>query len=401
MLLVYSPLLASIVLVSVLLFLISQLAFYLPMKHRTHEKISASAQLDSDFMETIRSIQAIKRFGTEAERESLWQNKFNTTINASIRLGRLSLAREVLDASVAKLSYLLVVFLGAREVLEGKLTIGMLYAFMAYRGHLASAATSLVQEYLRYLMLSVHLERLADIQTAPTDASTRAFMPLPVNGDFSLQKVAFRYAAQEPWILQDFSLELSAGSKLCILGPSGCGKSTLLGLMQGTLEPQQGQILVDGYDLSGIGLTSLRTHSAGVMQQDQLMSGSLTANISFFDPFPDDQRIVTAAKLAAIHDDIVAFPMGYESVVGDMGTILSAGQHSRVLLARALYRQPRILFLDECTAHLDRDTELKVMTELMKSDITIIFITHNPGLAEMADQILDFRAIRHPQALMA
>ena len=140
--------------------------------------------------------------------------------------------------------------------------------------------------------------------------------------------------------------------------------------------------------LSAGAASSLRAHSASVMQGEVLLSGTISSNIAFNDPMVDHQRVQQAAKLAAIDDDISAMPMGYDSLIGDMGTILSAGQQSRVVIARALYRQPKILFLDECTAHLDRKTETLVMQNIISTGVTCIFVSHNTGLARLATAVL-------------
>ncbi|MEJ6682571.1 MAG: peptidase domain-containing ABC transporter [SAR86 cluster bacterium] len=388
MILIYSPLLAGVVVLALLLYLASQMAFYLPTRDRSHEQITANAKLDSNFMESIRSINAIKRFGAEQQRESEWQNRFNEVINANIRLSWLSLARDVLNNGISGISQILVIFLGAKQVLSGHMSIGMLYAFMAYRSHLVSAATSLVNELIRFLMLSLHLERLSDIQLAATD-TPRSMQAAPaISGRIRLDGVGFRHTDDQPWILQHIELDIQPADRLCILGPSGCGKSTLLNVMQNLLPATHGEIYIDELPLSGAGGHALSTHSASVMQGEALLSGSIQSNIAFNDPEFDYERVESAARLAMIHDDIMAMAMGYESLIGDMGTILSAGQQSRVLIARALYHRPKILFLDECTAHLDEATEAQVMQSIIDLKITCIFVTHNTRLARQATAVL-------------
>ncbi len=388
MILIYSPLLAGVVVLALLLYLVSQMAFYLPTRNRSHEQITANAKLDSNFMESIRSISAIKRFGAEQQRESEWQNRFNEVINANIRLSWLSLARDILNNGISGISQILVIFLGAKQVLSGQMSIGMLYAFMAYRSHLVSAATSLVNELIRFLMLSLHLERLSDIQLAAADTPPPMQAAPAISGRIRLDGVGFRHTDDQPWILQQIKLDIQPADRLCILGPSGCGKSTLLNVMQNLLPASRGEIYIDELPLSGAGSSALRTHSASVMQGEALLSGSILSNIAFNDPEFDYERVESAARLAMIHDDIMTMAMGYESLIGDMGTILSAGQQSRVLIARALYHRPKILFLDECTAHLDEATEAQVMQSIIDLEITCIFVTHNTRLTRHATAVL-------------
>jgi ATP-binding cassette subfamily B protein RaxB len=237
-------------------------------------------------------------------------------------------------------------------------------------------------------MLSLHLERLSDIQLAAADTPPSMQAAPAISGRIRLDGVGFRHTDDQPWILQQIKLDIQPADRLCILGPSGCGKSTLLNVMQNLLPASRGEIYIDELPLSGAGSSALRTHSASVMQGEALLSGSILSNIAFNDPEFDYERVESAARLAMIHDDIMTMAMGYESLIGDMGTILSAGQQSRVLIARALYHRPKILFLDECTAHLDEATEAQVMQSIIDLEITCIFVTHNTRLTRHATAVL-------------
>ncbi|MFT6437608.1 MAG: ATP-binding cassette subfamily B protein RaxB [Candidatus Azotimanducaceae bacterium] len=387
LMLIYSPLLAGIVVLFLTLFLISQLAFYRPVKRQSHERISADARLSSSFMESIRSISAIKRANAEPSRESEWQSDFIESINSTIRLAKLSLNRDLIDTSLAGTANVLVIFVGAGQVLAGNLSIGMLYAFMAYRRHMTSAITSLIRELVNYLMLSLHLERLADIRNTPSEfAEVR--LPLPIDGAIELSNVGYRFSESQPWVMKNLSFKLETGETMGITGPSGCGKSTLLAIIQSLIAVEKGDIEIDGMPLSIIGAQSLRWYSSSVLQEDVLLSGTIKSNISFNDAFVDMARVKAVAKMAEIDQDIARLPLGYDSQIGEMGTILSAGQQQRVLIARALYRQPRILLLDEGTAHLDRLTEEKVMKNIQALGITFIFVSHNQKLMSLADKVL-------------
>ncbi|MCB1691991.1 MAG: peptidase domain-containing ABC transporter, partial [Pseudomonadales bacterium] len=278
MLFLYSPLLASIVLATVLLYLLAQLVFYLPVKLRNFEQIVADARSDSHFMETIRSISAIKRFGAEPVRHNDWLNRFTDAVNARVRSSRLSLCVDLIESALSGTSHVLVVFLGARSVLSGDMSIGMLYAFLAWRSHMTSATTSLVNEYIRFLMLSLHLERLADIQSAAPEPGGESALVFPIEGGLELVDATFRYAPDDPVILDNVGVRVAAGEALAIFGPSGCGKSTLLSILAGMQSPSAGELLVDGHPISVIGVQSLREQTASVMQGDVLLSGSIASN---------------------------------------------------------------------------------------------------------------------------
>jgi ATP-binding cassette subfamily B protein RaxB len=202
----------------------------------------------------------------------------------------------------------------------------------------------------------------------------------PIQGRIELRNVSFCYAETEPFVLKDISFIVEPGEFVTIMGPSGGGKTTLIKILLGLLEPTEGEVLIDGIRLSTIGPRAYREHVGAVMQDDQLLSGSIADNICFFDPSFDHERMIQCAQLAGIHEEIMAMPMTYNSLVGDMGSSLSGGQKQRVMLARALYRQPQILFLDEGTAHLDVTNEKHIMTR--------ISVAHRPEITNGAHRIL-------------
>jgi ATP-binding cassette subfamily B protein RaxB len=275
------------------------------------------------------------------------------------------------------------------------------FAFMAYRQHFTERSVSLVEKALEFRILGLHLERLSDIALTPVEKGHA--QPLSyireIEGGLELRNVFFRYSETEPFVLENINLKVEPGEFVTVTGPSGGGKTTLIKLMLGLLEPTSGEVLIDGLPLSTLGVRAFREQVAAVMQEDQLLSGSIADNISFFDQQFDDERLLRCAKLAAIHADVMAMPMTYISLIGDMGSSLSGGQKQRLLLARALYRNPRILFLDEGTAHLDVQTERVVSQNLRHLDITRISVAHRPDIAGGADRII--RVARTIEAVSA
>jgi ATP-binding cassette subfamily B protein RaxB len=189
-------------------------------------------------------------------------------------------------------------------------------------------------------------------------------------------------------VLDNINLRIGAGESVAIVGPSGGGKSTLLKLLAGLIKPNHGEILIDGEPITRIGLENYRAMIGVVMQDDQLFAGSIADNISFFSERPDLERIMSCAKQAAVHDDIMAMPMGYGTLIGDMGTVLSGGQKQRVVIARALYRQPSILLLDEATSHLDIEREKLVNVAFGEMQITRIVIAHRPETIRMSGRVV-------------
>ena len=214
-----------------------------------------------------------------------------------------------------------------------------------------------------------------------------------VETSIEFEDVSFRYGEREPWVLRHLSLKIAAGEHVVIVGPSGCGKSTLVKLLLGLAEPTEGVIKVGGLPLSQLGAANWRRLLGVVMQDDQLFSGSLQDNIANFDDRIDLARVQASAELAAVHEDIVKMAMGYHTLIGDMGSSLSGGQKQRLLLARALYRQPKVLVLDEATSHLDVARERLVSDAISRLALTRIIIAHRPETIEMAERIVDIAAV--------
>ena len=289
---------------------------------------------------------------------------------------------------------ILVILLGAQKVLDGGFSAGLLIAFLAYKDQFLQRVSELINKTVDLTMLRLHAERLADI--ALTEPEARGLAPPRAAGTYQaasieLRGVKYRYSDYEPWVLKDINLRIEAGESIAICGPSGGGKSTLLKLLSGLLKPTHGEILIDGEPLHRIGLENHRAGIGVVMQDDQLFAGSIADNISFFAEQPQQELAEACAQLAAVHDDILEMPMGYGTLIGDMGTVLSGGQKQRVLLARALYRKPGILLLDEATSHLDVERETLVNRGLSRMRMTRIIIAHRPETIRSAGRVITLR----------
>jgi ATP-binding cassette subfamily B protein RaxB len=390
MIFVYGPGLAVIVLTALLLYLLLRLVMYHRFRELNEQAIQAEALESSNFIETARAMQTIKLFNREGDREGQWLNRHADTVNAQVRLGRAGILFRTANMGIFGLENIVTVYLAAQLVLANDMTVGMVFAFMAYKSHFISKSTALVEKALEFRLLELHLERLADIALTPREPghNQSTGSGTPIRGGLELRGVSFRYAETERFVLQDVNLKVEPGQFVNVMGPSGGGKTTLMKIMLGLLEPTSGEVLVDGVPLRTIGVRAYREQVAAVMQDDQLLSGSIADNISFFDPHFDEERMIMCSRMAGVHDEIVAMPMGYNSLVGDMGSSLSGGQKQRVLLARALYKSPKILFLDEGTAHLDLESERAINERMRRLDITRISIAHRPQMMSGADAVL-------------
>ncbi|MCE9785858.1 peptidase domain-containing ABC transporter [Shewanella algae] len=389
MMLFYSVKLTLVVIVAILLYTLLRLALYQPLRRTTEETIQSQAKEQTNFLENIRGIQTIKLFTSESLRQSLWQNHYAEVINSEIRLGKLKISFDVVNKLLFGLENVIVIYLAAMAVMAGSLTVGMILAFIAYKNQLTERMTNFIEQLILFRMLRLHLERISDIAMSDIEDNRDAkFQLSEVEGELELKNVSFRYADNETWIIKDLNLKVTSGESLAIIGASGCGKSTLVKIMLGLLEPTEGKVLLDGVEVNKVGLIQYRQQIAAVMQNDTLLSGSVLDNLCFFDPEPNLLKVQQCAHLAAIDEDINRMPMGYNSLVGDMGNQFSGGQVQRLLLARALYKSPKLLFMDEATSHLDVMNEIRIGEQIKQLAMTRIIVAHRPETIKQADRVL-------------
>ncbi len=389
MMLLYSWKLALVTLAAVVLYLGIRAIAYRPVRDRTEQQLVAAARQQTHLLESLRGMQSLKLAGHESMRGSTYDNLVNDTVNQEVRLARMGLGFNGASQLVFGIERIAVIWIGALLAMQNVFSVGMLIAYLAYKDQFAGRMGGLIDKWIEFRMLRLHGERLADIVlTEPEDAEPRPEVAAPVSPRIEVEKLSFRYGEGEPWVLKDCSFTVEAGESLGIIGSSGCGKTTLVKLMLGLLKPTEGLIRVGGLDLHQAGPRNIRSIVGAVMQDDQLFAGSIADNISFFSTAHDQERIEAAARLAAIHDEVAAMPMGYHSLIGDMGSSLSGGQKQRVILARALYRDPKLLFLDEATSHLDVMKERLVNDAVKQLKLTKVIVAHRPETINSADRVL-------------
>jgi len=384
MMLLYSATLTSVVVGAVLAYALLRWLAFGPFREAAAERLIVSARENSHFLETLRAIVPLKLFGRERERHARWQNLLVEVQNRDVRTAKLSIMFSAANTFIFGVENLLVLWLGASLAMRedarsaGVFTVGMLFAFVSYKTQFTGRVAALIDYVAEIRMLGLHSERLADIALAEPEERHRERDLGSLDGVIELRKVSFRYGDAEPWILKEVDLRIESGENVAIVGASGCGKSTLLKLILGLLVPVEGEVLYGGQSVRTLGVRNYRKLIGTVMQEDALLAGSIAENIAFFDARPNLPRVHACAKLAAIHDDVEQMPMAYETLVGDMGSSLSGGQKQRVLLARALYKAPKVLALDEATSHLDVSNERAVSTALARLRLTRIVVAHRP-----------------------
>lgn len=375
---IYSSELALVAFTAFILYLAVRLISFVSQRRAQEDAIILNGREQSTMIESIRGIVTLRLFNRETVRHAFWQTQLTDAANSSVALGRIGAWQSAANTLILGLETIVSTYLAVRFVINGGFSIGMVVAFMAYKTQFLQRAVSLIDQTVAFRMLGLHLERLSDIVLTDEDPSFAAHGHghALLRGQIELRGVSFRYSPAEPLILDDVSLSVAPGEHIAITGPSGGGKSTLIKVMLGLMRPDAGEVLFDGVPLDRFGPKRLYEHLGVVLQEDSLFAGSLIDNVALFDEHPDLDRVAECCALAALDAEIRAMPMQYETLVGDMGSSLSGGQRQRLLLARALYRRPKLLIMDEGTSHLDAAREEAVNREIARLGITRVIIAH-------------------------
>lgn len=357
-----------------------------------HEFSTRVAEEQSHVLETIRGSGSIKVYGKEHERLAFWQSRLvkaqNVDANLEVSTADIRSVRTFFDA----VGLLLVAYFGALAISINELTYGGLIAVFIFRGLVFSKGTSLIDRVSSFRFLQVHVDRLRDIAQAKTEPQPviNARSPKALKG-IIFQDVSFQYGSSEREILAGINLNIRPDEYIAIVGQSGSGKSTFLKVVLGLYMPTKGAILSGDGNFAVNDPVTWRSMFGVVQQDDQLLAGTIIENISFYDIQVDFDRVVSSAREAQIHDAVLSFPMGYQSIIGDMGSLMSEGQKQRLLLARALYKNPSVLLLDEGTSDLDLVTERLVADVVQNLKMTRIVVAHRPELVRRADRIFELR----------
>jgi ATP-binding cassette, subfamily B, bacterial len=372
---------------------ILQVAILLVTTARMHDLMQqdlwAQAESQSYLVEALKGIETIKASGAEDRTLDRWSNLFFKQLNVSLKRNHLTAILDTTMLSVRIFSPLLLLWLGTLFVLNDTMTLGSMLAFNAISIAVLTPLSALVSNCQRLQLVGAHLERLTDVLEADPEQNVCLVQAAPkLTGRIELQQLNFRYDPNAPWVLQDISLKIAPGQKIALVGRSGSGKSTLAKLLLGLYLPTEGEIRYDELPLQTLNWRTLRSQFGVVLQEAAIFSGSIRQNITLNHPQLSLERVIQAAKLANIHDDIIRLPMGYETRIAEGGSGLSGGQLQRLAIARAVVHQPAILVLDEATSHLDVQTEHQVQQNLNNLSCTRIAIAHRLSTVQNADCIL-------------
>ncbi len=359
------------------------------MHELTRREILADADVQGYLVELLNGMATIKASGAEARGWERSATLVSHRLQLSLARGRLNAAAEGALAALRVAAPLTLLWLATSRVLDGSASLGFMLGLVALATACLMPLASLVSTAGRLQLAAAHFERLADVLQASPEQDETLARPTPsLAGRVELRNVSYRYGPTAPWALRDVSLTVEPGQKVALVGPSGCGKTTLALVLLGLLEPTEGEVLYDGVPLDRLCRQGVRRQPGVVLQEPFLFSGSIRQNVAFADPALPLERIEEAARLAGIHDEIAALPMGYETRLGDGGAGLSGGQRQRLALARALARRPALLVLDEATSHLDVATEQTVEGNLSTLCCTRIVIAHRLSTVRTADVIV-------------
>ncbi|ELJ3715071.1 peptidase domain-containing ABC transporter [Salmonella enterica] len=390
MMLLYGGYLTWIVLCFTTIYIFIRLVTYGNYRQISEECLVREARAASYFMETLYGIATVKIQGMVGIRGAYWLNMKIDAINSGIKLTRMDLLFGGINTFVTACDQVVILWLGAGLVIDNQMTIGMFVAFSSFRGQFSERVTSLTSFLLQLKIMSLHNERIADIALHEKEEKKHEIEIVAHMGPISLETndLSYRYDSQSAPIFSALSLSVAPGESVAITGASGAGKTTLMKVLCGLFEPDSGRVLINGIDIRQMGINNYHRMIACVMQDDRLFSGSIRENICGFAEEMDEEWMVECARASHIHDVIMNMPMGYETLIGELGEGLSGGQKQRIFIARALYRKPGILFMDEATSALDSESEHFVNVAIKNMNITRVIIAHRETTLNTVDRVI-------------
>lgn len=390
MMLLYGGYLTWIVLCFTTIYIFIRLVTYGNYRQISEEYLVREARAASYFMETLYGIATVKIQGMVGIRGAHWLNMKIDAINSGIKLTRMDLLFGGINTFVTACDQIVILWLGAGLVIDNQMTIGMFVAFSSFRGQFSERVASLTSFLLQLRIMSLHNERIADIALHEKEEKKPEIEIVADMGPISLETngLSYRYDSQSAPIFSALSLSVAPGESVAITGASGAGKTTLMKVLCGLFEPDSGRVLINGIDIRQIGINNYHRMIACVMQDDRLFSGSIRENICGFAEEMDEEWMVECARASHIHDVIMNMPMGYETLIGELGEGLSGGQKQRIFIARALYRKPGILFMDEATSALDSESEHFVNVAIKNMNITRVIIAHRETTLRTVDRVI-------------
>lgn len=391
MMFVLAPSIAWIAILSTAIVLIFRLAVQNRIRRLTESNLVSLADQQGHFFDTARSIQSIKIFNREAIRASQWSNALSRSISSNAKLERASISNHSFGSITFGLERVLTIFLSAMLVFDGRQTLGTLIAYLAYRDLFAGRVSNLIQSSLEFRTVRVLIDRLADFLLTEPEPNPDYVYSDRFNSSIHVEGLSFAYSGDDLLTINDLSFGVAKGEHVVITGPSGCGKSTLINLLLGLLVPTRGTVHIGGIDILNSPPKAWRGYVSAVLQDDVLYNASILENVSFFDMSPEINTVENCLAQADVLDEVLSFPMGLNTRVGEMGGTLSGGQKQRLLIARALYAKPKILFLDESTSHISESSERRILHSILSLGLTVVSVAHRQESVQAADRVVELK----------
>ncbi|NNS10023.1 peptidase domain-containing ABC transporter [Erwinia sp. JH02] len=391
MLVLYGGWLTWVVLVFTTVYVLLRLLTYSYYRQLSEEALVRGARASSYFMETLYGIATVKMQGMSERRGTHWLNLKIDAINTGIKVTKMDMLFGGVNTLVAACDQVAILWLGTSLVIDNQMTIGMFVAFGAFRGQFSDRVGSLTSFLLQLRMMSLHNERISDI-ALNTRVAEKPDVEIVANMRpvaLETRDLCYRYDSQSAPVFSNLSIRIAPGESVAITGASGSGKTTFMKVLCGLFEPESGKVMVEGMDIRQLGVNNYHKMIACVMQDDRLFSGSVRENICGFTENMDDNWMEQCARASFIHDAIMKMPMGYETLIGELGEGLSGGQKQRLFIARALYRKPCILFMDEATSALDNKSENYVNLAIKKLNVTRVVIAHRETTLRHVERVIN------------
>lgn len=392
LLILYGGWLAWVVTGFTLIFVLLRVFTWPRYRQAQEELLIKNARVASSFTETLYAAATVRAQGLSLRRREIWLNMMADATGSGVSLLRFDMLAGSAGTFIAASDSVIILWLGISAVINHTMTLGAFVAFTAFRGMFSERVLSLTGVVLQLRMLSLHNERIADIALSDPEGDKEEVKRLFPAGEaltLKCEDLMFRYDRFSPPVLQNLNICIGAGESVAITGASGRGKTTLMKILCGLTTPVKGRVLVNDVDIQAAGLSNYRRAVACILQDDRLLAGTLRDNITGFSHDVDEEWMVHCARLSQIHDDIMALPMGYETLTGELGEGLSGGQRQRLFIARALYRRPGIIFMDEATSHLDEKNEALINAAMQTLKMTRVLIAHRPSTISSADRIIE------------
>lgn len=386
----YSPQLTIVVLISLPCYALWSATISPMLRARLNTKFARNADNQSFLVESITAMGTVKAMAVEPQMTKRWDQQLAAYVQAGFKVMSLANIGQQGVQFIQKMVTIVTLWLGARLVIDGDLSIGQLVAFNMLAGQVSAPVIRLAQLWQDFQQVGISVARLGDILNAPTESKKAQLALPPIQGDICFDQVSFRYSPDSALIINNLSLDIKHGEVIGLVGRSGSGKSTITKLIQRLYVPENGRVLVDGNDLALAEPAWLRRQIGVVLQENVLLNRSIRENIALADPGMALERVIEAAKLSGAHDFILSFAEGYETIVGEQGSTLSGGQRQRIAIARALVNNPRILIFDEATSALDYESEYAIMKnmEAICQNRTVLIIAHRLSTVRFADRII-------------